>query len=394
MKLLVFFICLSVSLYAGITRGPYLQNGSPTSMTVMWRTAKSVTGTVEFGKTKSYGSKLTSPAGKLHEVELTKLSPDTKYYYKVTSDGNEKSAWFRTFPVSLDAPITFAVSGDTRNDTSYLRGDNLAIQSWQAGYDPHFNLNNGDIVEKGESLTGSHWQAFFDTTADLIAQSPLYITTGNHDYNGKVLSPEYIENFSFPKNGPVSLSERVYSFDCGSLHITAAEIHYDPDTPYLPGTEQFNFITNDIASTDKPWKIFLVHNPILCSGRSGLYSNKKWSRKWAEGMYKYYVPEFEKHGLNLFLSGHDHFYERSIKNNITYLVIATKTGEKFNQKNPYSVCKNIAGGGVVLSITGQYMYGTAGYKADKNNIKVMDTFIITNKVIMQQSKKVALKQKK
>ena len=378
MKLLFFFICLSVCLSASIIRKPYLQNGSSSSMTVMWRTENSTAGTVEFGETISYGSSLISPAGNLHEVEITGLAPNVKYFYKVTSDSDTESSWFRTFPVSSDTPVTFAVSGDTRNNTDYLADDNLAIQAWQTGYEPHFNLNNGDIVENGEPLTGSYWQAFFDTTSNLIAQSPCYIVTGNHDYDGEILSSGYAENFSFPKNGPTSLSERVYSFDCGNLHVTAAEIHYNPNTPYLPGTEQFDFITNDFASTDKPWKIFVMHHPIFSSGRSGYLSDNEWARTWATNMFNYYVPEFEKYGLNLVISGHDHFYERSIKDNITYLIVATKTGEKFIQPNPYHVYGNEYGGGVVFSITGRYMYGTAACKIGENNIEVMDSFIITN----------------
>ena len=193
MKFFFFFICISVCLSASITRKPYLQNGSTSSMTVMWRTENSTTGIVEFGETISYGSSLISPEGNLHEVEITGLSPNTKYFYKVTSDGDTESSWFRTFPVSSDIPVTFAVNGDTRNSTSYLEDDNLAIQAWQAGYEPHFNLNNGDIVEDGEPLTGSYWQAFFDTTSNLIAQSPCYIVTGNHEYNNDTLSAGYAE---------------------------------------------------------------------------------------------------------------------------------------------------------------------------------------------------------
>jgi len=66
MKLLLFFICISVCLSASITRNPYLQNGSTSSMTVMWRTENSTAGTVEFGETISYGSSLISPEGNLH----------------------------------------------------------------------------------------------------------------------------------------------------------------------------------------------------------------------------------------------------------------------------------------------------------------------------------------
>jgi len=384
LSIVLIAILFSLTSFAAICRNPYLQNGASDSMTIMWRTDNFVSGIIEFGETESYGNSVSSLEGNLHEVKLTNLYADTKYFYKLTSDGETKTGWFRTFPnVLSDTPVTFSACGDTRNYTSWLEDDNLTISEWQANFNPYFNLNNGDIVSKGEPLTNSYWQAFFDTTSNLIAQSPVYVVTGNHDYNGSTLSPGYAENFCFPTNGPASLSERVYSFDCGNVHVVCAEIHYDP-SPYLPGSEQFTFITNDLATTKNPWKVFLVHNPIFDSGRSGVFSDDSWARVRATNMFIHYLPEFEKYELNLFISGHDHFYERSIKSNTTFLIVSTYPNYDTDQFNPYSAYVNKSGGGVLLSVTGKYMYGTVGHRISGDNIEIIDRFVITNNAIIPE----------
>ena len=72
--------------------GPYLQNASPTSMTVMWETSSIDESIVEWGSTSSFGNTAlgTFVSGnglsKVHTVKITGLSPDTRYYYRIHTD--------------------------------------------------------------------------------------------------------------------------------------------------------------------------------------------------------------------------------------------------------------------------------------------------------------------
>src|SRR5215213_3972570 len=91
---------------AELLRGPYLQLGTPASVTVKWRTDVPTDSLVRYGFDASdpgdlaIGYELTSE----HEVTLADLAPDTKYFYSVGSTGQmlaggEPVFHFRTFPM-------------------------------------------------------------------------------------------------------------------------------------------------------------------------------------------------------------------------------------------------------------------------------------------------------
>src|SRR5687768_11480365 len=68
-----------------LTRGPYLQNGSPTSVVVRWRTDLPTDSRVQYGTTPNNLNLVASRVGVTteHEVRLTGLTPDTRYHYSV-----------------------------------------------------------------------------------------------------------------------------------------------------------------------------------------------------------------------------------------------------------------------------------------------------------------------
>src|SRR6187397_850017 len=118
-------VCLilgsGLSSWAAVTRGPYLQLGTPTSIVVRWRTDVASDSRVQYGPAP--GS-LTSAANHStvtteHEVTVTGLSPETQYYYSVGSTttvmaGNDANHFFVTFPpTGTAAPTRIWVLGDS-----------------------------------------------------------------------------------------------------------------------------------------------------------------------------------------------------------------------------------------------------------------------------------------
>src|SRR5438105_14299736 len=74
-----------------ITRGPYLQTGAPTSITVKWRTDAQTDSCVRYGTSLSCLTSKTcsSTSTTEHTVRLSSLSPNTKYFYSIgTSAGS------------------------------------------------------------------------------------------------------------------------------------------------------------------------------------------------------------------------------------------------------------------------------------------------------------------
>ena len=68
-----------------LTRGPYLQLGTSDSIVVRWRTDESKESKVKYGTTLGVLDQQVQINGTRfeHEVPLTGLLPDTRYYYAV-----------------------------------------------------------------------------------------------------------------------------------------------------------------------------------------------------------------------------------------------------------------------------------------------------------------------
>ena len=99
----LFLLLLSLQVSAQVTRQPYLQIMTPSSVIVSWQSDKGVVGNVYYGITVTSLTEniIESEDEEIyHEVEITGLSPDTKYYYSV--DGSPKGTedqYFITTPL-------------------------------------------------------------------------------------------------------------------------------------------------------------------------------------------------------------------------------------------------------------------------------------------------------
>src|SRR5439155_2859939 len=119
-----------------VQRGPYLQTGSPTSITVKWRTDVSTDSCVRYGTSLSSlsGKTCASTSTTDHVVKLSSLSSNTKYYYSIgTSDGSiaGDSTYF-----FLTAPTT----GSTKATRIWVLGDSgTADSSARAVRDAYYN---------------------------------------------------------------------------------------------------------------------------------------------------------------------------------------------------------------------------------------------------------------
>ena len=78
---------------ATVTRGPYLQMATPSSIVVRWRSDEATDSVVRYGDAP--GNLIFSASSGVltteHEVTLSGLLPDTRYYYSVGSSGQTLS---------------------------------------------------------------------------------------------------------------------------------------------------------------------------------------------------------------------------------------------------------------------------------------------------------------
>src|SRR5437773_7426753 len=103
-----------------LTRGPYLQMGSSTSIVVRWRTGTASNSRVRYGADPA-NLNLTadnSLSTTEHEVRVTGLSPDTEYYYSVGDTtsalaGGADFTFYTAPPAGSTEPIRIWAIGDS-----------------------------------------------------------------------------------------------------------------------------------------------------------------------------------------------------------------------------------------------------------------------------------------
>ena len=98
---------------------PYLQDGAPHAMRVMWESASTGPATLEWGTDENLGNTVTSAGveslgGAMHDVLIDGLAPNTPYYYRVASGAVSTLTYrFKTPPLpEAEADFSFVAMSD------------------------------------------------------------------------------------------------------------------------------------------------------------------------------------------------------------------------------------------------------------------------------------------
>jgi acid phosphatase len=264
---------------------PYLQNVTPTSAVVMWRTAAPRESLVRVGGREVRLGNATTH----HQVALTGLKPGTAIAYEVPGIGK---GTFRTPPQGA-GKARFIVVGDTGSGNANQR----AVAARMAEYRPDFVLHVGDVVyDDGEERL--YPQRFFTPFQPVIANAPVYPVIGNHDVKAEK-GAAYLRAFDLPSQA--SGTERYYSFRWGQAEFFALDT---TDRDFLkPGTPQVLWLENALSRSTATWKIAFGHHPVYSNGADG---GKPFLKSRA-------LPLFKRHGVDLYINGHEHNYERFLE---------------------------------------------------------------------------------
>ncbi|HYH99958.1 metallophosphoesterase [Hyalangium sp.] len=257
-------------------------------------------------------------SGRIHAVELKGLTPSTEYTYQVHACGAQTATKrFRTAPVEGTRRVHFAAVGDSGTGGERQRAVARAMLERR----PELFLGLGDnAYEAGteEEIQNN----LFAPLAELVAEVPFYPVAGNHEYVTNQSQP-YLDNMYLPTSP--SGGERYYSFDWGFVHFVGLDSSCalglaTADRCTLAA--QKAWLEQDLAASQTAWKIVYFHHATWSTGAWGS----------ALKMRSEFAPIFEKHGVDLVLTGHDHHYERTRpmigdavapagQNGVTYLVV-------------------------------------------------------------------------
>ena len=349
---------------------PYLQMPTATSMTIQWRTCAETSGTVRYGLTPAMELEaVESPLASRHAVTLTGLEPGSEYHYQVTADGEPLSEvhTFRTAPGEA-APFVFTVLGDTL----YSPVEKLLIKDLIRADDPAFLLHIGDMTGEMGGYQESVWREhFFDDYADLLCLTPVLPVLGNHEYQGLVVvwfpisggTELFRDYFTLPNN------ERWYSFDWGRCHFIGLDVNLVEE---LGGAQQDWLVADLERATDgvddPEWIFAYWHQPAYSSGLGQ-------TDVMGDPIRRRYVPLMETYGVDVVFYGHDHFYERSVKEGVTYIVTGGGGASPFPiipGSNPYSRVAHHAYQYMRVSVT----YDSALVESVNESGMVIDSFLV------------------
>ena len=281
-------------------KGPYLQNISATSATIMWESDERAPALLEIGGEPA--RRIQVKADDIQEVVVDGLQPGRRYPYTVTVGSAVARGEFATAPVA-GAPFSFIVFGDSRDST----GSHQRVIARVSDEVVDFILGTGDIV--GEGHKEQDWQIFFDIERSLLKHTVIYPSLGNHDRQGRGRTADnYRKYFSLPENSPDP--ERYYAFTYGSARF----LILDSNSNSFALTDQTEWIEEQLqgARLDPQIRHIFVsmhHPPFSISLHGG---QAELREAW--------TPLFEKYQVAAVFSGHDHVYSRAERSGVRYFV--------------------------------------------------------------------------
>ena len=328
-------VTLAALLTANISRGPFLQSMTTTNVMIIWRTDIPLDSTVEWGATPMLGRTLNEANFTTHHaVTLSGLHPDTVYFYHVrSSDGTDSIQspidYLHTF--KDHGPVSFVFLGDTGQNTPAQGLVARVMKDLQ----PDLVLHGGDVVYGGfdDKTPDTRVFGYYQKQTGQMQNTPFFFAMGNHDLNCCGGTPEYDpkswtntaisyqKTFFLPTNN-LTGTDHFYSFDSGDVHFVACYNPWFEVYSFVKTNVQYQWLTNDLAQSTKPWKILYFHSPIAHSGQhSGADRNRNGILDQVEVMDTVGSAAVQ-YGAQLVICAHEHSYERFSPTNGFHTVLS------------------------------------------------------------------------
>jgi 3',5'-cyclic AMP phosphodiesterase CpdA len=123
----------------------------------------------------------------------------------------------------------------------------------------------------------------------LAAAVPFHAVLGNHDIRTDNGEPQL-------RYRPFGMAGRWYSLRRGPVAFFLIDTNVNARWQH-----QMPWLKNALAASDAPWKVVVGHHPIYSAG---LYGDDP-------AAIARLTPLFQRHGVQLYINGHEHNYERT-----------------------------------------------------------------------------------
>ena len=334
-----------------VTRGPYLQQATSSSIIIKWKTSSSSNTKVNYGTSLSNLNLSVTNTVSLtnHEIKITGLLPYTKYYYTIGATTSTivtaaNDVYFRTAPnYGQKGDYRFWVIGDAGTGGNSQRDTRTSFLNYSTNKNIDGWIWLGDNAYDGGFDSEYQSNVFSNNTFEApLKNITVWPAIGNHDYNHNIPfspSPAYFDIFTLPTNaecgGVASGTEKYYSYNYGNIHFVVLDSY---DVSRSSTGAMATWIQNDLMANTQPWVIAYWHHPPYTKG-SHNSDNSNFLDGELVDMRQNIIPILEAKGVDLVLNGHSHVYERSylLDGHYGYSSSLTPAMKKDNTSGSYPV---------------------------------------------------------
>jgi 3',5'-cyclic AMP phosphodiesterase CpdA len=286
-----------------MVRAPYVQNVGRNRASILWATTEIGEGSVTVGGPEGAytvaASARTFDSFVQYQADLGGLQPSTAYAYRVKLNGLTLTPSASSFRTAGPGRFSFLAFGDSGADTPEQRA---IVNLMAAERDIALAVHTGDLAypEASHALLDAN---YFAINSALMSRIPFYPTPGNHEYYSDSGGP-YFASHAFPESNAVTAADRgrYYSFDWGEAHL----VSLDSNLMLTEAADRMlAWLDRDLATSRQYWKIVFLHHTPYPSGHH-------LGDQTSAAVRASVNPIAEKHGVQLFLAGHEHAYERTV----------------------------------------------------------------------------------
>ena len=320
-----------------IRKGPYLlYTGSSESMTIMWQTSTTpTTSEIYWGTSISYSFNAitteNSASSEYHQFSYTisGLTPDSKYFYKISMNIGTYESYFWTPPNPSATNLIFYAYGDSRSNPNMNNTIQRGILDDIIANNIHgtFVIHVGDFAAYGMSESYLDSEFFYRNHSETLSFEsivPVMYCVGNHDCYTKNADYRYeapagrLLRKYWPYTFAPTTERSYYSFEYGPVFVCILDQYTKTGYSTPEDAEQYSWATQEIESSTKSWKIAAMHEPAWAA-RVNPYPGDNHGNH--PEIQEYYHPVFRDNTVEVVLEGHNHFYSRCETEEVTYLTV-------------------------------------------------------------------------
>jgi len=280
-----------------------------------------------------------------HICNMTGLKPAQKYYYRV-GDAKHK-VWSDTFKFTSQVeegaqsePQYHVVFGDMGAACAFTLckacscnavcdkstcGANTSVGLVSEVDKAAMFLQTGDFAYNLANGRGTVGDQFFRNIEQVAARVPYMVSVGNHENDPTSLA-HYTERFRLmPSNSNntnstngVAPNNWFFSWNVGLVHYIAIStelyfgVPWNQQTGVPSAKEQFEWLEADLKAHSKirhkvPWVVVHGHRSLYCSCDGDCEGDAVVLRNGTYGLEELFMD----YGVDFFLNGHEHNYERN-----------------------------------------------------------------------------------